>query len=224
LDSKVKSLNQLLLDFDYKQNFKDDDFYVGKSNFYAFELINKWPTWEKNFLNISGEKFSGKTHLTNIFLKKFNGIRIEANLLNNDNIKKIKPYQNIVLEDLSSDINEKLIYTLFNIIDQDNKFLIITSLESIPEIDFKLEDLKSRTKNCLIAKIENPDDELMFALILKNLSDRQITLNKKLIDFIIKRVERSYGKIFEFIYKIDKISLKKKKSIDFKIINEALEE
>ena len=220
----MKSLNQLLLDFDYKQNFKDDDFYVGKSNFYAFELINRWPTWEKNFLNISGEKFSGKTHLTNIFLKKFNGIRIEANLLNNDNIKKIKPYQNIVLEDLSSDINEKLIYTLFNIIDQDNKFLIITSSESIAEIDFKLEDLKSRTKNCLIAKIENPDDELMFALILKNLSDRQITLDKKLIDFIIKRVERSYGKIFEFIYKIDKISLKKKKSIDFKIINEALEE
>ena len=51
----------------------------------------------------------------------------------------------------------------------------------------------------------------MFALILKNLSDRQITLDKKLIDFIIKRIERSYGKIFEFIYKIDKISLKKKK-------------
>ena len=39
----MKSLNQLLLDFDYEQNFKDDDFYVGKSNFYAFEMINKWP-------------------------------------------------------------------------------------------------------------------------------------------------------------------------------------
>ena len=35
----MKSLNQLLLEFDYKQNFKDDDFYVSKSNFYAFELI-----------------------------------------------------------------------------------------------------------------------------------------------------------------------------------------
>ena len=53
----MKSLNQLLLDFDYQQNFRDDDFYVGKSNFYSFELINKWPKWEKNFLNISGEKF-----------------------------------------------------------------------------------------------------------------------------------------------------------------------
>ena len=220
----MKSLNQLLLDFDYKQNFQDDDFYVGKSNYYTFELINKWPKWEKNFLNISGEKYSGKTHLINIFLKKFDGVRIDANLLNDDNIKVIKSYQNIVLEDLTLNVNEKLIYTLFNIIDQDNKFLVITSTKPIAEINFQLEDLRSRTKNCLLAKIENPDDELMFALILKNLSDRQITLDKKLIDFIIKRIERSYGKIFEFIYKIDKISLKKKKSIDFKIINEALEE
>ncbi|MDB4232722.1 DnaA/Hda family protein [Candidatus Pelagibacter sp.] len=219
----MKSLNQLLLDFDYDQNFKDDDFYVGRSNFYTFELINRWPKWEKNFLNISGEKFCGKTHLANIFIKKFSGIRIQSNALNNENLKAIKPYQNIVLEDVDLHVNEKLIYTLFNIIDQDNKFLIITSSNPITEINFELEDLRSRTKNCLLAKIENPDDELMFALILKNLSDRQIILDKKLIDFIIKRIERSYGKIFEFIYKIDKISLKKKKSIDFKIINEALE-
>ena len=67
----MKSLNQLLLDFDYKQNFQDDDFYVGKSNYHTFKLINKWPKWEKNFLNISGEKYSGKTHLINIFLKKY---------------------------------------------------------------------------------------------------------------------------------------------------------
>jgi chromosomal replication initiation ATPase DnaA len=151
-------------------------------------------------------------------------LRIDVNSLNDENIKSIKPYQNIVLEDLNLNINEKLIYSLFNIIDQDNKFLIVTSMKPISEINFKLEDLRSRTKNCLFANIQNPDDELMFALILKNLSDRQITLDKKLINFIIKRIERSYGKIFEFIYKIDKISLKKKKSIDFKIINEALEE
>ena len=145
-------------------------------------------------------------------------------MLTDENLKIIKPYQNVVLENLDLNVNENLIYSLFNIIDQDNKFLIITSLEPVAEIDFKLEDLKSRTKNCLLTKIENPDDELMFALILKNLSDRQITLDKKLIDFIIKRIERSYGKIFDFIYKIDRISLKKKKSIDFKIINEALED
>tara|TARA_A100001011_G_scaffold370711_1_gene427299 strand:- start:2011 stop:2673 length:663 start_codon:yes stop_codon:yes gene_type:complete len=220
----MKSLNQLLFDFDYKQNFKDEDFYVSKSNYYIFELIKKWPNWEKKFLNIIGDRYSGKSHLVDIFLKKFKGIKFNSSSLNNDNLKEIKLYENIVLEDLNQNIDEKMIYTLFNIIDQDNKYLIITSVEPIVKIKFKLNDLKSRTKNFLLAKIENPDDDLMFALILKNLSDRQISINKKLIDFIIKRVERSYDKIFEFIYKIDKISLKKKKPIDFKIINEALEE
>ena len=220
----MKSLNQLLLDFENNQNLKDDDFYVSKSNFYAFELINKWPKWEKNILNISGEKHSGKSHLINIFLKKFKGIKINSNTLVEKNLRKIKIYENIILEDVDLDIDEKLLYTLFNIIDQDNKFLIITSKKPIVEIKFNLYDLRSRTKNCLLAKIEKPDDELIFALIVKNLSDRQISLDKKLIDFIIKRIERSYSKIFEFIYKIDKISLKKKKSIDLKIIKEAIEE
>jgi len=66
----MKDLNQLLFDFKYKENFKDEDFYVGDSNYYAFTLVNSWPKWEKNFLNICGEKYSGKSHLANIFLKK----------------------------------------------------------------------------------------------------------------------------------------------------------
>ena len=56
------------------------------------------------------------------------------------------------------------------------------------------------------------------------MSDRQISIEKKLIYYIIKRIDRSYGKIFDFIYKIDEISLKKKKPIDLKIIKEALGE
>ena len=218
----MRDLNQLLLNFEYKQNFKDEDFYVSSSNYYAFNLVSTWPKWEKNFLNICGEKYSGKTHLTNIFIKKFKGIKIEANLFENKNLNEIKIYENIILDNFDQNIDENLIYSLFNVIDQDNKYLIINSLNPINEMNFKLDDLKSRTKNCLVAKIEKPDDDLMFALILKNFSDRQIVIDKKLINFIIKRVDRSYDKIFEFIYKIDQISLKKKKPIDFKIIKEVL--
>ena len=218
----MSDLNQLLLNFEHKQNFKDEDFYVSSSNYYAFKLITSWPKWEKNFLNICGEKYSGKTHLINIFLKKFKGIKIKANSFENKNLNEIKIYENIILDDFDQNIDENLIYSLFNVIDQDNKYLIINSLTPINEMNFKLNDLKSRSKNCLVAKIDKPDDELMFALILKNFSDRQITIDKKLINFIIKRVDRSYDKIFEFIYKIDQISLKKKKPIDFKIIKEVL--
>ena len=89
-------------------------------------------------------------------------------------------------------------------------------------MSFELNDLKSRVKNCLLAEIEKPDDELIFALILKYFSDKQINIEKKLIDYIVKRVERSYRKISEFIYKVDETSLKKKKPIDLKTIKEIL--
>ena len=224
MDHKVKNLNQLILKFDYEQNFKDEDFYVSQSNQYSFKLLNSWPKWEKNFINLIGERFSGKTHLINIFLKKFKGIKISANKINDKFLKEIKIYENIVIEDLSEEIDENLFFTLINIIDQDNKYLIITTLKPIVNYSFKLNDLNSRAKNFILSNIEKPEDDVMFALILKNLSDRQISIDKKLIDFIIKRINRSYGKIFEFIYKIDEISLKRKKPIDFEIIKEALGE
>jgi ATPase involved in DNA replication initiation len=220
----MSNLNQLIIKFDHQQNFKDEDFYVSESNNHIFSFLNKWPKWEKNFVNISGEKFCGKTHLVNIFIKKFKGIKLNAKTLENEDLKRIKIHENIILEDLNKNIDEKLIYSLFNIIDSDNKYIIVTSDIPIVNIDFSLIDLKSRTKNFLLQAIEKPDDELMFALILKNLSDRQITIDKKLIDFIVKRIDRSYSKIFDFIYKIDELSLKKKKPIDLKIIKEVLGE
>ena len=220
----MRDLNQLILKFDYEQNFKDNDFYVSNSNKHIFNLLFNWPKWEKNFININGEKFSGKTHLVNIFLKKFNGIKFQAKSLNNNSLKEIKVYENVIIEDLDQDIDENILFSLLNIIEQDNKYLVVTSNKSIVNLNFKLNDLRSRTKNFLLMEIERPDDEMMFALILKNLSDRQISLDKKIIDYIIKRIDRSYGKIFDFIYKIDDISLKRKKPIDFKIIKEALEE
>jgi chromosomal replication initiation ATPase DnaA len=224
MGDEMKNLNQQILNFDYEQNFTDQDFYVSKSNKYSFKLLNSWPKWEKNFVNLIGENFSGKSHLINIFLQNFKGFKISADKIDNTLLKKIKLYENIIIEDLLDHIDENLLFTIINTIEQDNKYLIITSVKPIVEFKFKLDDLNSRSKNFLLSMIEKPEDDLMYALILKNLSDRQILIDKKLIDFIIKRISRSYGKISDFIYKIDEISLKRKKPIDFKIIKEALGE
>ena len=218
----MSNLNQLILSFDHEQNFKNLDFYVTKSNAHVFNLINNWQKLKEKFLNIIGEKFCGKSHLINIFLEKNKGLKINSDELNNHYLKKIKFYKNIVLEDITSNINEQLFYSLINIVEAENKSLIVTSDVSIVDMDFKLPDLKSRSKNFTLTSNEGPDDDLIFALVLKNLSDRQISIDKKLIDYIIKRIDRSYSNISDFIYTIDQLSLKKKKSIDFKIIKEAL--
>jgi len=218
----MRELDQLLLNFNFSKNYKKDDFFVSKSNFFAFNLIDTWPKWEKNILNIWGEKYSGKTHLSEIFLNKNKGKILDSKKFTFTDSHNLRIYQNIILEDFSENIDEESIFSLINFVDQNNKYLVINSLKPINEMNFNLKDLKSRAKNSLVAKIDHPDDQLIKVLIAKNFSDRQIKIDNKLIEFTVKRITRSYGKIFEFIYKIDEISLKKKKSIDLKIIKEVL--
>ncbi len=218
----MRELNQLLLNFNFKKSFNDHDYYVSGSNFFAFNLIDKWPKWEKRILNIYGENFSGKTHLANIFKLKTSALYLCENDLNNETFRKIKLYESIIIDEFSNKIDENLIYSIFNMVDQDSKYLLINTKVPLSEIKFKLPDLISRSKNSLQAKIEPPDDELIFAIILKNFSDRQIKLEKEIIEFIVNRIERSYSKISEFIYKVDELSLKKKKPINLKTIKEIL--
>ena len=221
MDDWRRDLDQTIIKFDYDKNLRNEDFYLSKSNKHVFDFLNLWPKWEKNFVNVIGEKLSGKTHLINIFLQKNKGIKFESKSLREDDLKKIKIYENVIIENLSSNIDEKLLYSLFNLIEQDNKFIIATSAEPIVNLTFELEDLKSRTKNFILLKIEKPDDELIFAIILKNLSDRQITLDDKFIEFITKRIERSYSKIYDFIYKIDQLSFKKKNRLILKLLRKS---
>ena len=218
----MRELDQLLLNFNFSKNYKKDDFFVSKSNFFAFNLIDTWPKWEKNIINICGEKYSGKTHLSQIFLNKNKGKIIESKKFIFNTAENLRIYQNIILEDFNNDIDEESIFSLINFVDQNNKYLVINSLNPINEMNFNLKDLKSRAKNSLVAKIENPDDQLIKVLLAKNFSDRQIKIDNKLIEFAVKRITRSYGKIFEFIYKIDEMSLKMKKSIDLKTVKEVL--
>ena len=218
----MSELNQLLLDFDHKIEFNEHDYYVSKSNYFAFNLIQNWTKWEKKILNIYGDTFSGKTHLAKIFQNKSKALYLTNNDVNEEIIKKIKLSECIVIDDFEKIKNENLLYSLFNLIYQDNKYLLILSNRAISNIDYSLDDLNSRAKNCIFAQIENPDDDLIFAIIVKSFSDRQIKLEKKFLEYIIKRIERSYGKIYEFIYKVDELSLKKKKPVNLKTIKEIL--
>ena len=218
----MRENKQLLLDFILNKSHSKEDFFVSECNFFAFNLLESWPKWEKNIVNLCGEKYSGKSHLSEIFSKKSKSIILNAKNFKFNETNKFRFYEIIILDNFENKIDEKSLFSLINFVDQTNKYLLINSLLPINEIEFHLKDLKSRSKNCLVAKIEKPDDKLIKVLISKYLSDRQVLIDKKLIDYTTKRITRSYGKIFEFIYKIDEMSLKKKKSINLKTIKEVL--
>jgi len=223
MENKVNDLRQQLFNFELNKSFNKNDFFVSESNFYAYKLLLSWPKWEKKIINIYGEKYSGKSHLVEIFLEKYNGLKINLKDLKSYDLDELRFNENIIIDNISNDLDESLFYSLIDIIEKYNKFLILTSNISLNDLNFKLDDLKSRLKNCLYAEIQKPDDILIKALITKNLADFQITIESKLVDYISKRITRSYIKIREFVCTINEISLKKKKPINMKIIKEILE-
>ena len=115
-----------------------------------------------------------------------------------------------------------MLFTLWNTALQDNKYILITSKKPISHYKFKLKDLVSRINSSLIIGIKLPSDDLISVIIAKNFSDKQIKVNKKQIDYIIKRIDRSYEKISQFILTLDKYSLKKGSPFSLKLIKEVL--
>ena len=214
--------DQLLLKFPSRKGYSKEDFYVSSSNNEAFKLIESWPKWIKKAVNIFGPVGSGKTHLTSILKNKTSLITIESDKLDDEIFFKFKLKEVLIIENLNENISENLLFSLYNVSLQDNKYLLITSQKPINKLNFKLPDLRSRLNSTAIIGIDLPSDELISVILSKNFSDRQIEVEKKHIDYIIKRIDRSYEKISQFISTIDKYSLKKSSPFSLKLIKEVL--
>ena len=214
--------NQLILKFPSHQAYKKEDFYVSPSNQEAYDFINSWPKWIKRTVNIFGPSGSGKSHLASILKSKISSLQIEANNLNDETFFKFKTKEVLIIENLNASVSENLLFSLWNVALQDNKYLLITSTKPINSFKFKLRDLISRVTSSLIIGINLPSDDLISVILAKNFSDKQIKVEKKHIDYIIKRIDRSYEKISQFILTLDKYSLKKGSPFGLKLIKEVL--
>ena len=214
--------DQLILKFPTYQAYKKEDFYVSPSNQEAYDFINNWPKWIKRIINIFGPSGSGKSHLASILKNKTSCLKIDSNELNEKIFLKFKTKEALIIENLNEKVSEKLLFSLWNIALQDNKYLLITSIKPIILYKFKFTDLISRVKSSLAIGIDLPGDDLISVILAKNFSDKQIKVEKKHIDYIIKRIDRSYEKISQFILTLDKYSLKKGSPFSLKLIKEVL--
>ena len=214
--------DQLILKFPTHNAYKKEDFYVSPSNQEAYDFIDSWPRWIKRIINIFGPPGSGKTHLASMLKNKTSCQLIESKDLNDQVFFEFKTKEALIIENLEEKVSEKLLFSLWNIALQDNKYLLITSPKPINSYKFKLQDLTSRAASSLAIGINLPSDDLISVILAKNFSDKQIKVEKKHIEYIIKRIDRSYEKISQFILTLDKYSLKKGSPFNLKLIKEVL--
>ena len=215
-------MNQLTFKFPFKTNYFEEDFYVSSNNFEAYKLIETWPKWSSRFINIFGFPGCGKTHLANIIKKKINSFFIKAVDLNNNSLSLMKVKECIIVDEYQNNVEEKLFYSILNQCYLSNQYIVINSLKPIQSFKVKLNDLKSRFDSFVNIGIDLPTDELIKVIISKNFSDKQVRIDSKLLEYILKNIDRSYKGIFDLIDKLDNLSLSSGKSININLIKKAL--
>ena len=216
-------MSQLVFKFPFKTKYYEQDFYVSSNNFSAYKLVESWPDWPGKWLNIFGDKGSGKTHLSKILEKKINNVKIiDANKLSDEVLGELINLDCLIIDNFNKNVNEKLLYSILNHSKQLENYIFINSLKSIKENQFDLKDLQSRVNSFTYIGIELPTDDLLKVIISKYFSEKQIDVSPKISEFIIKNVERSYEKMFKFIKDLDDLSLSSGKSININLIKKIL--
>ena len=99
---------------------------------------------------------------------------------------------------------------------------MINSLAPLKTLNTKLIDLKSRFDSFIELNIGLPTDDLLRVIISKSFSEQQIELDIKIMEYIIKNIDRSFEKTFKFVKDIDELSLSTGKSININLIKKVL--
>ncbi len=203
--------------FNYKfndNNYNELNFFVNKTNFYAFNaLINN----DTKFSFLYGPKKSGKSYLAKIWLKNNNAIEY-----NNNYETLLNLHSNILIDNLIFYDQEKIFHIVNKCILNNSKILITSDIK-INSIDFKFNDLSSRLKTFSNLEINQPNDEMLLAILTKLLVDKQFIINSnEIFEYILRRVDRSYQGINEIVKKLDILSLEKKRQLTIPLIKEIL--
>ena len=223
MESKINLMSQLIFKFPFKTKYYEQDFYVSSNNFSAYKLIENWPNWSSKWLNVFGSTGSGKTHLSKILEKKIKNIEIiNAKAVEENIIDKLENLQCLIIDNYENNIDQKFLYSLLNQSKQLENFILINSIKPVSDFKYDLPDLKSRLDSFLFIGIDLPTDDLLNVIITKSFSDKQVELDPKVSDFIIKNVDRSYDKMFKFLKEVDELSLSSGKPININLIKKVL--
>ena len=206
--------DQLTFDLASWPSLEREDYIVGKTNQFAFKMIENWEAWPQRKCIVFGPKSSGKTHLANVWAKMSAAKVLRANDIQNP--EDISDSNLAILNVDAMKGNHEQEEALFHAhnLALERGFSLLFCGETPPNLwGIKLPDLKSRVEGSPYVRIDEPDDDLLLKVLKKLFKDRQLTPTPQALEYIILRLERSYQAAQKFVEISDKISLSEKKPL-----------
>ena len=214
--------DQLTFDWPTGVALGPDDFFVSEANAQAFAMLSTPERWPERKLALIGPKGSGKSHLARVFQAQS-----DALLLQSDQIKVDfkTDTSTVIIEDMEalSSSAEEAVFHLHNNLRAAGGLLLLTSDQPPSRWPIALPDLASRMQATSVVQIDNPDDALLSALIMKLFADRQINPQPALVQYLATRIERSFAAAADIVTRLDSAALSQGRKINKALAAELLD-
>lgn len=204
---------QLALALPHAENFSRDDFLAGGSNKAALNLVERWPDWPDRALAIVGPEGAGKSHLAAIWADVAGARRIAARVLGETNLPATLTTGALVIEDATSDLDERALFHLLNLMRQQDAFVLMTARTPPATWRVELADLASRLRAIPVVQLHPPDDALLRAVMVKLFADRQLAVDEALVAYLSTRIERSFAAARSAVEDLDREALRLKRPV-----------
>lgn len=193
-----------------------EDFLIAPSNAVAFALIEGWQGWTAGKLLLCGPAGSGKSHLASVWAETTGAAVIAARDLDAAKVPDCarKP---LVIEDIpeiaGKNDSEEALFHLHNMMLAEGHAMLLTGQGAPRDWGIRLPDLASRLIGTPVAQLDMPDDALLAALLAKLFADRQLAPAPDLIEYLVRRIERSFEAARDVVIQLDAASLAEKRPI-----------
>jgi chromosomal replication initiation ATPase DnaA len=199
---------QLPLALLHKPDYGRDAFLAGPSNREALALIERWPDWSTPVAVLSGPSGSGKTHLAHIWAERTGAIWLKTEALGSAVPANPAAGWGIVLEDVAAErVPEQGLFHLINAAKETGAGLLVTSRLPPTQWRVTLPDLRSRLRMAVPVTLQEPDEDVLRPVLVKLFADRQMIVEKSVVDFLLVRMERSLTAAVTLVEALDREAL-----------------
>jgi chromosomal replication initiation ATPase DnaA len=212
---------QLPLDLGHGTGYSRDDLVVSSSNEQAVSLVDCWPDWPSAVVVLAGPAGSGKTHLAEIWRGAANAVPIDPARIG-DSISKLGDRPAVIDNADSVSMDENGLFHLINEVRTAGSHLLLTARRFPSAWNVTLPDLVSRLKAAATVEIHEPDDPLLTGVITKLFADRQVEVEPHVVQYLVRRIERSLATAMRVVDRLDRVALEQQSRITRALAAEAI--
>jgi len=214
---------QLPLRLPHRPQMTRADFLVGTANAAALALIEAWPAWPASTVVLTGPGGAGKSHLVEIWRARSGASIIAAGDLGERPLDELLGASAVAVENIHvRTYPEAALFHLLNLAKERGTTLLLTTRVAVSDLNIGLPDLASRLKSAQPVALGAPDDTLLRTVLVKLFADRQLSVEPELVEYILKRTERSLEAANALVDSLDREALAAGAPISRRLIAAAL--